>query len=155
MLRVNPLGGAVVADTMNNLIPFTYGNNPVRVIERPDGPWFVLADVCEVLELLNTSVVASRLDGDEKAVLSIAYTSSSGVSQERRTLTINESGLWSLVMTSRKPEAKRFKKWLTSEVIPTIRKTGEYKTTDAAAAPAAPTVFPAELLELMREQAFR
>jgi len=91
------------------------------VIERGGDPWFIHADACAVLSLANPRQVASRLDDDEKGVLTV---DTLGGPQEMTV--INESGLWSLVLTSRKPEAKRFKKWITSEVIPAIRKTGGY-----------------------------
>jgi len=120
-----------------------------RVISKEDGPWFVLADVCAVLELTNPSVVASRLDADEKATLSIAYTGPAGIEHDRAFIAVNESGLWSLVLTSRKPEARKFKKWLTSEVIPSIRQTGSYQ---APTPLPAPTGLPPELLAMMREQ---
>lgn len=91
------------------------------MIEAEGGPWFVLTDVCRVLEHSNPSVAADRLDADEKGV-STVYTL--GGNQE--TTIINESGLYSLILTSRKFAAKRFKKWVTSEVLPAIRKTGSY-----------------------------
>ena len=94
-----------------------------RVVDRNGEPWFVLADVCRVLEIANPSDAASRLDDDEKATLGIAEVRGA----QRRTMTIiNESGLYSIILTSRKPEAKRFRKWVTSEVLPSIRKTGSY-----------------------------
>lgn len=134
------------------MIPFAYGNNPVRVISRDDGPWFVLADVCAVLEIANPSDAAKRLDADEKNTLDI--TEGNRARGNPNAVAINESGLWSLVLTSRKPEAKRFKKWLTAEVIPSIRKTGSYQTIPAepVAQLPAPTL-PNELLAMMREQA--
>lgn len=82
----------------------------------------MLADVCAVLEHSNPTMVASRLDDDERITLNI----SEGNRGNPHAIAINESGLWSLVLTSRKPQAKRFKKWVTSEVIPSIRKTGGY-----------------------------
>jgi len=106
---------------MTRLIPFSFEGSEVRVLERDGEPWWVLADVCKVLEHSNSRMMADRLDADEKGV-STVYTL--GGVQEMTI--INESGLWSLVLTSRKPAAKRFKKWVTSKVIPTIRKTGFY-----------------------------
>jgi len=85
----------------------------VRVINRADGPWWVLADVCRVLEHSNASVAARRLDDDEKDTLNISEgIRDSGIFADGRaqeTTIINESGLYSLVLTSRKPEAKRMK----------------------------------------------
>lgn len=109
----------------DNLIPFAFGENLVRVISRDGEPWWVLGDVCAVLELAKPENAASRLDEDEKSITRIEGGTSGG--NPNRTI-INESGLWSLVLTSRKPEAKQFKKWLTSEVIPSIRKTGSYQS---------------------------
>lgn len=107
---------------MSNVIPFSFEGHPVRVIEQNNEPWWMLADVCAVLDISHTPTAAKRLDDDEKSTVVI---NNSGNLNADRTV-INESGLWSLVLTSRKPEAKRFKKWLTSKVIPTIRKTGGY-----------------------------
>ncbi|MXV58416.1 phage antirepressor KilAC domain-containing protein, partial [Saccharibacter sp. EH70] len=96
-----------------------------RVVTQNNEPWWVLSDVCSVLEIRNAPDAAKRLDTDEKST--IVITDSGNLNAERTI--INESGLWSLVLTSRKAEAKRFKKWLTSEVIPSIRKHGGYMAT--------------------------
>lgn len=106
---------------MKSLVPFTFEGTAVRVIEINGEPWFVLSDVCAVLSIANPRDAASRLDADEKGV---GTTDTLGGQQE--TTIINESGLWSLVLTSRKAAAKRFKKWVTSVVLPTIRKTGSF-----------------------------
>ena len=87
-------------------------------------PWFVAADVCRALEIDNTAT--RRLDEDEKAALRLTQTSSNGTEQGRDVTIINEPGLYALVLSSRKPEAKAFKRWITHEVIPSIRKTGGY-----------------------------
>ena len=104
------------------IIPFNFEGTAVRVIDRNGAPWWFHAEVCAVLEIANTGNASARLDEDEKATIQIT---DSGNLNADRTI-INESGLWSLVLTSRKPAAKRFKKWITSEVIPSIRKTGSY-----------------------------
>lgn len=104
------------------IIPFNFEGTAVRVLDQSGEPWWVLTDVCKVLEIANAPHAATRLDDDEKSTVAI---SDSGNLNADRTI-INESGLWSLVLTSRKPAAKRFKKWITSEVIPSIRKTGGY-----------------------------
>ncbi|GGE74957.1 phage antirepressor KilAC domain-containing protein [Sphingomonas prati] len=116
----------------SNLIPFSFGDQPVRVIDQNGDPWFMLADVCAVLGMGNPSQAATRLDDDEKDTL----TNDEGIAgpQVQAFTIINESGLWSLVLTSRKPEAKAFKKWITSEVIPAIRKTGSFGVVDPMAA---------------------
>lgn len=93
-----------------------------RVIDRNGEPWFSLADVCKRLGILNVADAAGRLDDDEKG---IAKTDTLGGVQRIRI--INESGLYSIILRSNKPEAKRFKKWVTSEVLPAIRKTGGYR----------------------------
>jgi prophage antirepressor-like protein len=95
-------------------------------------PWFVLSDVCVILEVGNPSDVAARLDGDEKADLDLIDTSLNGSSQVRRFKCVNESGLYAVIMTSRKESAKRFRKWVTGEVLPSIRKTGGYGNREPA-----------------------
>jgi prophage antirepressor-like protein len=97
-----------------------------RVFDRDGEPWFVLADVCRKLGIANPSDAAARLDDDEKMTLGISEGQSGVRGGARQMNIINESGLYSLVLRSSKPEAKRFKKWITSEVLPAIRKTGAY-----------------------------
>lgn len=109
---------------MNDLQIF---NNPefgqIRAIEKGGEPWFVAADVCQVLEIKNNRDALTRLDDDEKGVV---LTDTLGGSQEMSI--INEPGLYSLVLGSRKQEAKAFKRWITHEVIPSIHKHGAYMT---------------------------
>jgi len=93
----------------------------VRAVMIGREPWFVAADVCEALTIANTARALSRLDADEKGVHTM---NTLGGAQDLSV--INESGLYSIILTSRKPEAKAFKKWVTSEVLPSIRKTGAY-----------------------------
>ncbi len=102
------------------------------VTDQDGQPWFVLADVCRVLDHSNPSVAASRLDDDEKLTLDNTEGHDGQRGGAQFQTIINESGLYSLVLTSRKPEAKRFKKWITAEVIPTIRRTGGYGVSDPA-----------------------
>lgn len=107
---------------MNELKTFEnerFGN--VRVTMIDNEPWFVAADVCKALELGNPSMTVDRLDDDEKGISTIDT-----LGGKQRMAIINEPGLYSLVITSRKPEAKVFKRWITHDVIPTIRKTGGY-----------------------------
>lgn len=106
---------------MSNIIPFSFEDHAVRVITQDAQPWFVLAGVCDVLEIANSRDVSNRLDEDEKGVVT---TDTLGGPQEMNI--INESGLYNLIFTSRKPEAKRFRKWVMGEVLPAIRKTGSY-----------------------------
>lgn len=100
----------------------------IRTTTIDDEPWFVAADVCRALELNNVSRAVERLDDDEKMTL----TSSEGHSGQRGGAqsmnVVNEPGLYTLVLGSRKPEAKAFKRWITHEVLPAIRKTGAYAT---------------------------
>ena len=93
----------------------------VRVIMRLGDPWFVAKDACDCLEITNVSQACQTLDEDEKGIYKV-YTL--GGSQDM--MLISESGLYTLIMRSNKPEAKVFRKWVTSEVLPSIRKTGGY-----------------------------
>lgn len=127
----------------------------VRSLTIDGEPWFVAADVCRALGLGNTAMALERLDDDEKGVSSIDTPSKNqhgdyGTVQQEMTI-VNESGLYSLVLGSRKPEAKRFKKWLTSEVLPTIRKTGAYIGPDAqlAGARLQPMMFASHAADIM------
>lgn len=101
-----------------NLTTFNFNQVNVRTVTDEQGTWFVAADVCAVLEIRNNRDAMSRLDDDEKDVVSTAT-----IGGKQNMTTINESGLYSLILTSRKPEAKAFKKWVTSEVLPSIRDT--------------------------------
>ncbi len=113
----------------NQIIPsvFQFQSNEVRTVAKSGEPWFVAADVGTALCIKNVRQVVENLDEDEKGVCNI-YTP--GGNQEMTI--INESGLYSLIFRSRKPEALKFTKWVTSEVLPAIRKTGKYsvKTND-------------------------
>ena len=90
-----------------------FGN--VRVVERDGEPWFVAADVCKALEIANNRDALTRIDDDEKGV---ALADTLGGKQE--VTVVNEPGLYSLVLGSRKPEAKVFKRWVTSEILPYV-----------------------------------
>lgn len=105
----------------NSLQLFQNAGFKVRVIMRDSEPWFVAKDVCECLDLANSRDAVSRLDDDEKGV---GKADTLGGSQDM--MLISESGLYTLVMRSNKPEAKVFRKWVTSEVLPSIRRTGSY-----------------------------
>lgn len=109
---------------MKELQIFNYKSNEVRTVEVDGEPWFVLKDVCAVLGIADHKVAARRLEEDE--VCQIPLTDSLGRMQE--TSIINESGLYNVILRSDKPEAKPFRKWVTSEVLPSIRKTGGYGT---------------------------
>lgn len=109
-------------------VVFNFVSNTLRVVMRDGEPWFVAADVCAAISIGNTTDALRRLDDDEQALDSIE-----GISRGNdQANIINESGLYSLILGSRKPEAKKFKKWVTSEVLPAIRKTGRYVAPQAA-----------------------
>lgn len=105
---------------MNELM-YSFRENNVRVVKVDGQPWFVAKDVCEVLELGNTSKALLRLDEDEKGITSIHT-----LGGKQNLSIVNEYGLYSLILGSRKPEAKDFKRWITHEVLPSIRKHGMY-----------------------------
>lgn len=104
---------------MNQLTKVFEGND-IRLVNNEEVVWFVLSDVCSVLGLTNATMAASRLDDDEVTKFNLG-------SRQGETLLVNEFGLYSLVMSSRKKEAKSFKRWVTHEVIPSIRKKGFYQ----------------------------
>lgn len=91
----------------------------IRTITKNGEPWFLAADVCRALEIINTTDAVKRLEEDEKARLNLGLRGGD-------TNMVNEYGLYSLVLASRKPEAKQFKRWITHDVIPAIRKHGVY-----------------------------
>lgn len=114
------------------LIPFDFEGRPIRVVTDAQGEhWFVAADVCAALHLPETHKAVARLDDDEKGRNSIPTPGG-----EQEMTVVNEPGLYSLVLGSRKPEAKRFKRWVTHEVLPAIRKTGRYVLSGTPALPA-------------------
>jgi prophage antirepressor-like protein len=98
----------------------------IRAIRDEKGePWFVAKDVCRTLEIANTTQPVTLLDGVDKRMLNIGLPG-------RAPLFVNESGLYDLILNSRKPSAKRFRKWVTSKVLPSIRKNGMYMVPDVA-----------------------
>jgi len=107
----------------HNLQIFKYNDVDVRTVVRDGNPWWVLKDVCDVLEIDNPRNVAARLDDDEKGV----HNTDTPGGQQEMTI-VSESGLYSAILLSRKPEAKAFKRWITHEVLPSIRKHGMYAT---------------------------
>lgn len=107
---------------MNNLIEMSYNGNEIRTIDDNGQIWWVLSDVCKTLDISNPSKVASRLDEDERSNFKLG--------RQGKTIIINESGLYSVILRSDKPEAKPFRRWITHEVLPEIRRTGSYSLTD-------------------------
>ncbi|MDV6277267.1 BRO family protein [Rhodococcus erythropolis] len=108
---------------------FSYGQDRIRTSEENGEPWFVAQDILEILDL-NRSSLAS-LDDEEKGVHTMDT-----LGGRQKVATINESGLYSLILRSRKPEAKAFKRWITGTVLPALRKTGTYSTAPALTGPA-------------------
>ncbi|MED4682478.1 BRO family protein [Bacillus mycoides] len=102
----------------NNLQVFESGLGELRAIKEDEQVWFVAKDVCDVLELTNPTVALQTLDSDERSKFNLGRQGEANM--------INESGLYSLILASRKPQAKAFKKWVTSEVLPSIRRDGGY-----------------------------
>lgn len=104
---------------MNNLQIFKNEEfGEVRTVKNEKDIWFVAKDVCNILELTNTSIALENLDEDERTKFNLG--------RQGETNFINESGLYTLIIRSRKPEAKKFRKWITNEVLPSIRKNGGY-----------------------------
>lgn len=106
-----------------SIIPYKFENIELRVEIIENEPWFIAKDVCDVLDLQNVSKAINNLDEDEKGI-----TISDTLGGNQKMTIINESGLYSLILRSNKPQAKVFKKWITNEVLPSIRKTGSYQT---------------------------
>ena len=108
---------------MMDLMPFEYDSKPVRIVQDEHGePWWIAKDVCDVLELTDVGKSVERLDDDEKLTRKIFVSG-----RNREMWTINEPGLYSLILRSTKPEAKKFKRWITHEVLPSIRQSGKYE----------------------------
>ncbi|WP_117168845.1 phage antirepressor KilAC domain-containing protein [Paraliobacillus sediminis] len=105
-----------------NQLTKVFDGRELRIIEKDNESWFVAKDACQILGLSDVSKAVLRIDDDEKGTNSIPTLG--GI---QKLLTVNEYGLYSLILTSRKPEAKQFKRWITHDVIPSIRKTGSYE----------------------------
>ncbi|GLQ72704.1 BRO-N domain-containing protein [Vibrio penaeicida] len=122
------LGGDLVKSYSEVIMPnsiriFDFSSEPVRIVLIDDQPWFVAKDICRVLGVKNHKDVVLSLDDDETKGVDIT----DPLGKNRQTAkAINESGLYALIFKSRKPIAKQFRKWVTNEVLPQIRKTGAY-----------------------------
>jgi prophage antirepressor-like protein len=112
-------------------LTYVYPSFQLRHVMRGAEPWFIAADVCAALGVGNTGMAIGRLDDDEKGVISIDTPGG-----PQRVGIVSESGLYALILGSRKQQAKVFRKWVTSEVLPAIRRTGRYETTSPAPEPA-------------------
>lgn len=102
---------------------FGFGDQLVRVIDREDSVWFVANDVCGALELSNPRDAVGRLEDDERDDVGIT----DAIGRNQKTTIVSESGVYALIFTSRKPIAKEFRKWVTGQVLPSIRRTGKYE----------------------------
>ena len=107
---------------MNDLQVFNYHDKPIRTIERNGEVWWVLKDVCGAMEIADHVTVAKRLDNDEVGQTQVIDAKGRG----QPTYIVNEPGLYNVILRSDKPEAKDFKRWVTHEVLPSIRRTGQY-----------------------------
>lgn len=125
------------------VIPFSFETSEVRAISDEQGEsWFVAADVAAVLGYRNAPDMTRMLDDDEAATHNLRIRSENGVEQDREMTIISESGLYACILKSRRPEAKAFRKWVTGEVLPALRKTGRY------AVPTEATINPAQQRQL-------
>jgi prophage antirepressor-like protein len=115
---------------VKNLKLFRFNQVNIRVIEKDGQTWWVAKDICEVLDIRNPSDVIRRLDDDERTLVLIE-----GASNGLPLNAVNEPGLYSVILRSRKPEAKAFKRWIVHEVLPAIRKTGTYSIEQSIVAP--------------------
>lgn len=109
---------------MNEIKVWNYNNSEIRTVEKNGEPWWVLADVCKVLEISHVKDTVQRLYLDEVGQTEVI----DRLNRKQMAYIINESGLYNVILRSDKPQAKPFRKWVTSEVLPTIRKHGAYMT---------------------------
>lgn len=110
---------------MNAVVPHIFENNLVRSVMRNEEPWFVGRDVCHVLGLQNESKKLSTLDQDERS--EVSFSDPSGA---KTAIIVSEPGVFRLIFTSRKPEAERFKRWLAHDVLPKLRRDGQFGRED-------------------------
>src|SRR5699024_10710167 len=115
---------------MNNLKVFDFEGSSVRTVFKEGNPWWVAKDVCDVLGIKNNRDVIARLDIDEKGVDTIDT-----LGGQQEVSVINESGLYNIILLSRKPEPKKFRRWITHDVLPSIRKHGLYAVDEVLANP--------------------
>lgn len=112
----------------NNLQTFVYNSISIRTVHINGQTWFVLKDVCGALGISNHKMAAQRLDEDEVSQTDLI----DSLGRKQLAYIVNESGLYHVILRSDKPEAKPFRKWVTSEVLPSVRTTGVYMTGNAA-----------------------
>lgn len=126
---------------MNQLQTFNFSNQSVRVVLKNGEPWWCAKDVCDIIGLNNGRQAVVKLDEDERDAVIL----NDAIGREQSFTVINESGLYNLILRSNKPEAKTFRKWVTSEVLPQIRKTGSYSLQIPKTLPEALRAYAAEL----------
>lgn len=132
---------------MSALQVFSANGWTVRTVTVGGEPWFVASDVCRALDLSDTSKTVSLLDGDERGTNTVLTPGG-----EQQVLVISEAGLYSLVLRSRKPEAKAFKRWVTHEVLPEIRRTGTYTAPTVPVTEASPLALARLMLGELEDQ---
>ena len=123
---------------------FDYQGQQVRTDYKDEAVWFVAADVCRVLDITNPTMAVGRLDDDEKGLSSIET-----LGGDQQMVVVNEAGLYALILTSRKPQAKEFKRWVTHDVLPSIRKHGLYAVDEVLKNP---DLLIGALMELKKER---
>ena len=133
---------------MNDIQIFNYNSSEVRTIQKDGEPWFVLRDVCNVLGISHVKDTADRLDQDEVGQTEVI----DSLGRKQTATIINESGLYNVILRSDKPEAKPFRKWVTSEVLPTIRRHGMYATPDTVEKMLADPDTTIKLLETIKQE---
>ena len=114
---------------MNNVQEFLYENSPIRMIESNGETWWVLKDICKLLSIENHKNITKRLEEDEVGTFELPHPQSKEKKLEM--LCVNESGLYSVILRSDKPEAKAFRRWITHEILPEIHRTGGYNAISA------------------------
>lgn len=110
----------------SHLLTFDFSEKPVRIILKDSTPWFVVVDVCRILDHSSATMAVKGIDGDDLSNVEVT----DALGRSRKTTTVNESGLYSLIFSSRKEKARNFKRWVTSEVLPSIRATGKYSMSE-------------------------
>ncbi len=120
---------------MSEIAIFAFDSAAVRTLDLNGEPWFVATDIAKILGYRNAPDMVRNLDDDEADTHNLRISSENGVEQDREVTIINESGLYACILKSRRPEAKAFRKWVTSEVLPAIRKRGGYTAPGAEPAP--------------------
>ncbi|PFZ26682.1 hypothetical protein COM22_11940 [Bacillus wiedmannii] len=144
--QINEMERSTMTNELQKM--FNYAEQQVRTVVRDGKPWFIAKDVYDILEVENNRQVLSRLDDDEKQTVILNDT----LSRNPKTQVVNEAGLYTLIIGSRKPEAKAFKRWITHDIIPSIRKNGAYITENTLEQAISDPNFMIELLTSLKEE---